>query len=1080
MTMPQDKFPHSPQTEEANKAAAQPRSDDQRGNFTPERTIEKTNMVLSLAMQASRMGAWEREVATGAVWWSEELEEIFGLAAGTFGGTERHFYELMHADDRDASWSQVEAAVAEKRGFQFEFRFHHADGSIRWMEARGKAVYDRVGAPDHLYGVGIDITERKAAEARAGFLAELDRSVRALNDPAEVMQVTARQLAEFVGADRCAYAEVANENLFVITGDWVRDVPSIVGRWPVAAFGPECERLMLANEPYVVNDVDQDPRIGPDDTPAYRATSIASVICVPLHKEGRFTAAMAVHQARPRTWKAAEVDLVREVANRCWESLERARATRSLRESDERFRLALSNGAVTVYQQDRDLRYEWVYPEAPYSPDVIGRTDEEMTPGPAGEARTRIKLRAMETGQTLREEVSAVVKGEEKWYDLLAEPRRDALGNVTGVGGTALDITDRRRAEREARSTADRLNLALAAAELGDWSWDANTDLVTFSRRAAEIFGIAFGASITWTDIQGMLYERDREIAAEKVRQAVDSGERYETEYRVMRPDGTTVWVAAFGSSVYDEQGEPVGMFGVVQDITSRKRLQEDLSTSEARFRALMEQSPLSIQLFEPGGRHIQVNRAWEELWGTSMDKIPEYNVLEDPQLEERGIAETIRKVFQGEARQLPLIRYDPNETIPGGSENSDPVRWVSAIAFPLKDQDGKVQEVALIHQDVTETKRAEAILQRYRLLSEHARDVIWLLRPDGRLIEVNRAAEECYGYTREELLRMNISDLRAAGTLSALSAQLAAAGSGGTQFETVHVRKDGKEFPVEVNANSAEFGGERLIMGIVRDISERKLAEETLKRAHEELESRVKERTRELADSNAELVRQMEERARAEEERLMLLRRLFTIQEDERGRIARDIHDQLGQRVTALRLRTASIRELCADDAALTERIDLLQQVAEQLDSEVSFVSWELRPSILDDLNFADALQNYVAEWSRHSAGVTENSIGRESEINLYRIAQEALNNIAKHAGASHINILLEHRGGTLSLIIEDDGVGMSAPETGASHDLRHGFGLVGMRERALLIGGTLHIESEPGKGTSVFVRVPLHGASG
>ena len=105
----------------------------------------------------------------------------------------------------------------------------------------------------------------------------------------------ARLLAEHLGADRCAYAEVEDESIYVITGDYA-GVPSIVGRWPVAAFGAEHQRMMRADEPYVVEDADADPRIGPDDLPAFRATAIRAVICVPLHKEGKFTAAMAVHQ----------------------------------------------------------------------------------------------------------------------------------------------------------------------------------------------------------------------------------------------------------------------------------------------------------------------------------------------------------------------------------------------------------------------------------------------------------------------------------------------------------------------------------------------------------------------------------------------------------------------------------------------------------------------------------------------------------------------------------------------------------------------------------------------------------------
>ncbi len=161
------------------------------------------------------------------------------------------------------------------------------------------------------------------------FLANLDTATQSLVTPHDIMQTTARLLAEYLDVDRCAYANVENESVFDITGDWPRGVPSIVGRWEVAAFGPACVTHMLANTPYIVEDTDTDDRITGALLDAYRATTIRAVICVPLHKEGVFTAAMAVHAKVPRRWTAFEVELVTTVVARCWEALERAQVTRT-------------------------------------------------------------------------------------------------------------------------------------------------------------------------------------------------------------------------------------------------------------------------------------------------------------------------------------------------------------------------------------------------------------------------------------------------------------------------------------------------------------------------------------------------------------------------------------------------------------------------------------------------------------------------------------------------------------------------------------------------------------------------------
>jgi PAS domain S-box-containing protein len=131
-----------------------------------EEILREHQMRLALAMQSSRMGAWEQEKSTDIVLWSEELEEIFGLEKGSFGQTRADFYQLIHEEDREKVWSEVEKAIEEHRDYTIEFRFHHSDGSVRWMEGRGEAVYSDKGEPVRLYGIGLDITDRKQTQER--------------------------------------------------------------------------------------------------------------------------------------------------------------------------------------------------------------------------------------------------------------------------------------------------------------------------------------------------------------------------------------------------------------------------------------------------------------------------------------------------------------------------------------------------------------------------------------------------------------------------------------------------------------------------------------------------------------------------------------------------------------------------------------------------------------------------------------------------------------------------------------------------------------------------------------------------
>ena len=217
-------------------------------------------------------------------------------------------------------------------------------------------------------------------------------------------------------------------------------------------------------------------------------------------------------------------------------------------------------------------------------------------------------------------------------------------------------------------------------------------------------------------------------------------------------------------------------------------------------------------------------------------------------------------------------------------------------------------------------------------------------------------------------------------------------------------------------------------------------------------------------------------ERARTE-----LLARLVFAQEDERRRIAREMHDQFGEQLTSLSREIALLKEACAGQSDLSGPVQALEAISQQLDRDVDHLVWQLRPTALDDLGLRAALANYVQDWSKrvkihaelHLSGLMDERLPPDAETTLYRIAQEALTNVARHSRATKVDVMLERQSDCVLLIVEDNGVGFE-PED--AQPARGGFGLLGMHERASLVGATVQIESSQGKGTTVLLRLPTH----
>jgi PAS domain S-box-containing protein len=491
----------------------------------------------------------------------------------------------------------------------------------------------------------------------------------------------------------------------------------------------------------------------------------------------------------------------------------------------------------------------------------------------------------------------------------------------------------------------------------------------------------------------------------------------------------------------------------VVGEMAERERAQDELRRNEELFRGLLESSPDAIVIADLEGELVLVNACAEELFGYRREELVGRNVdilLPAPLRERHG-------------RQRAAYAAAPH-TRPMGTGldlvacRRDGTEFAVDIALSTVDSPGGRLVIARVRDVTVERAEAEARRkseERFRALLESAPDAVVIADPGGRIVLVNEQVERQFGYERDELIGTPVETLlperfrhrhvrhRAEYMRNPVTRPM------GAGLELAGRRKDGSEFPVDISLSAIDTPEGKLVTAFVRDATDR--------------------------TERAALERSLAERQ-------SLLARLVAAGEEERRRVAADIHDDSIQAIAAAGIRIQLLRRKLADE----EHIALVREVEKSIELSIArlrHLLFDLRPPALDHEGLSPALLMYIAETEHQSEtrflldDRLRSQPPHETRTILYRIAQEALTNVRKHANAANATVTLEEREGGYVVQIRDDGLGFdpAAPDAGAAPG--H-LGLVAMRERATLAGGRLSIESTPGEGTTVEVWVPAFEA--
>jgi PAS domain S-box-containing protein len=487
-------------------------------------------------------------------------------------------------------------------------------------------------------------------------------------------------------------------------------------------------------------------------------------------------------------------------------------------------------------------------------------------------------------------------------------------------------------------------------------------------------------------------------------------------------------------------------LFTNIEMALYRHKLRNMLKESEERYKALFDRSLSYVYLHDFNGQFIDANDAALNALGYKRKEVHQLNfasLIDKSQATKaiQSLEEIIRTGHQMKSDEYKLRRKDGSFI------------WVETEGS-LIYKDGKPFAIQGIGRDITEKKEAEDALreseEKFRTLAEKSPNMIFINKM-GKIVYANKQCEEVMGYTRNDFYSPDFDFFRliAPESLEKIKSFFSkhVKGKEVRPYEYALITQSGKRIEAILTTRLISYEGDKAILGIVTDITERKEAEETLRESREQLRN--------------------------------LASHLQSIREEERTVIAREIHDELGQALTAIKMDLSWLnKRIPKEQGSMLKKTESMSGLIDSTIQTVQRISAELRPGLLDDIGLLAAIEWQAEEFKKRTGIACELSVASqditldsERSTAIFRIFQETLTNIARHANATKVRVSLIEKNTQLELKIIDNGKGISEEKISNPKSL----GLVGIQERVHFLGGAIRIKGTQGKGTTIRVSIPL-----